>query len=249
MCEFRRTSTSRARKPHRARAKLHTAQATPPRASAQNPLHVGSNHNRRCTSRQACQWHSCATTPRAEVELGVDLFRVDLGDVVRTYIGETEKNLDRIFIATADACGIVFFDEAEALFGKRSEVHDSHDRYANIEVSFLLQKMKQFGRLAILTTNLRDNIEVALIPRQAFLVHFPLRDQTSRERIWRAVSAAPAGGAHDPQAAPRLLPVPSSPVRRDRTRRRPHRHGRHSHADRRERPRGAADVCAAGAVQ
>ncbi|MEO5814664.1 MAG: ATP-binding protein, partial [Gemmatimonadaceae bacterium] len=106
-------------------------------------------------------------------ELGVDLFRVDLAGVVSKYIGETEKNLDRIFTAAEDANGIIFFDEADALFGKRSEVHDSHDRYANIEVSYLLQKMEQFSGIAILATNLRANLDAAFIRRLAFLVHFP----------------------------------------------------------------------------
>jgi len=129
-------------------------------------------------------------TMAAEVmanELGVDLFRVDLASVVSKYIGETEKNLDRIFTAAEDANGIIFFDEADALFGKRSEVHDSHDRYANIEISYLLQKMEQFGGIAILATNLRANLDVAFVRRLAFLVHFPLPDQASRERIWRSV--------------------------------------------------------------
>jgi len=129
-------------------------------------------------------------TMAAEVlatELGVDLFRVDLAGVVSKYIGETEKNLDRVFRAAEDANGIIFFDEADALFGKRSEVHDSHDRYANIEISYLLQKMEQFGGIAILATNLRGNLDAAFVRRLAFMVHFPFPDLASRRRIWETI--------------------------------------------------------------
>jgi AAA+ superfamily predicted ATPase len=119
--------------------------------------------------------------------LGVDLFRVDLAGIVSKYIGETEKNLDRVFAAAEHANGIVFFDEADALFGKRSEVHDSHDRYANIEISYLLQKMEQFDGVAILATNLRGNLDDAFVRRLAFAVHFPFPDVPSRERIWRNI--------------------------------------------------------------
>ena len=129
-------------------------------------------------------------TMAAEVmagELGVDLFRVDLAGIISKYIGETEKNLDRVFAAAEHANGIVFFDEADALFGKRSEVHDSHDRYANIEISYLLQKMEQFDGVAILATNLRGNLDDAFVRRLAFAVHFPFPDASCRERIWRGI--------------------------------------------------------------
>jgi AAA+ superfamily predicted ATPase len=119
--------------------------------------------------------------------LGVDLFRVDLAGIVSKYIGETEKNLDRVFAAAEHANGIVFFDEADALFGKRSEVHDSHDRYANVEISYLLQKMEQFDGVAILATNLRGNLDDAFVRRLAFAVHFPFPDASYRERIWRGI--------------------------------------------------------------
>src|SRR5216683_2943655 len=89
-------------------------------------------------------------------ELGIDLYKIDLSGVVSKYIGETEKNLDRIFTAAESANAILFFDEADALFGKRSEVKDSHDRYANIEISYLLQRMEAYRGLAILTTNLKN---------------------------------------------------------------------------------------------
>lgn len=123
-------------------------------------------------------------------ELGVDLYRVDLAGVVSKYIGETEKNLDRIFAAAENANGVLLFDEADALFGKRSEVRDSHDRYANIEISYLLQKMEQFDGVAILTTNLRGNLDDAFVRRLAFAVLFPFPDAASRRRIWEGAFPA-----------------------------------------------------------
>ncbi|HEY8794125.1 MAG TPA: ATP-binding protein [Gemmatimonadaceae bacterium] len=120
-------------------------------------------------------------------ELGLDLFRIELASVVSKYIGETEKNLDRIFAAAEQANGILLFDEADALFGKRSEVRDSHDRYANLEISYLLQKMEQFDGMAILATNLRANLDEAFIRRLAFTIHFPFPDAASRLRIWTTV--------------------------------------------------------------
>ena len=110
-------------------------------------------------------------------ELGLDLYKIDLAGVVSKYIGETEKNLDRIFTAAESANAILFFDEADALFGKRSEVRDSHDRYANIEISYLLQKMEEYEGVAILATNLRQNLDEAFMRRLAFTVHFPFPDE------------------------------------------------------------------------
>jgi len=130
-------------------------------------------------------------------ELGLDLFRIELAGVVSKYIGETEKNLDRIFDAAERANGILLFDEADALFGKRSEVHDSHDRYANLEISYLLQKMEQFDGVAILATNLRGNLDEAFIRRLAFTVHFPVPDAESRKRIWAAIWPPEAPLARD----------------------------------------------------
>jgi SpoVK/Ycf46/Vps4 family AAA+-type ATPase len=106
---------------------------------------------------------------------------------VSKYIGETEKNLDHIFSAAENANAILFFDEADALFGKRSEVRDSHDRYANIEISYLLQKMEQYEGIAILATNLRRNLDDAFVRRLAFTVHYPFPDEHSRERIWAGI--------------------------------------------------------------
>jgi hypothetical protein len=120
-------------------------------------------------------------------ELDIDLYKIDLSSVVSKYIGETEKNLDRIFQAAENANAILFFDEADALFGKRSEVKDSHDRYANIEISYLLQKMEMYDGVAILATNLRQNLDEAFLRRLAFTVHFPFPDEHNRRRIWTAI--------------------------------------------------------------
>ncbi|MES2938116.1 MAG: ATP-binding protein [Pseudomonadota bacterium] len=119
-------------------------------------------------------------------DLGLDLFCVDLALVVSKYIGETEKNLDRVFEAAEGANAVLFFDEADALFGKRSEVKDAHDRYANLEIAYLLQKMEQFEGLAILATNLRQNIDDAFTRRVSFSVNFPLPQEPERRRLWRA---------------------------------------------------------------
>ena len=119
-------------------------------------------------------------------ELGLDLYRIDLAGVVSKYIGETEKNLRRVFDAAEDSGAILLFDEADALFGKRTEVKDSHDRYANIEVSYLLQRMEAYRGLAILTTNMRHAIDPAFLRRLRFIVEFPFPDAAHRARIWRA---------------------------------------------------------------
>ncbi len=117
--------------------------------------------------------------------LNLDLYRVDLSQTISKYIGETEKNLGRIFDAAEVGSVILLFDEADALFGKRSEVQDSHDRYANIEVSYLLQRMEQYRGLAILTTNLKNSLDVAFLRRLRFVVNFPFPDAAQREAIWR----------------------------------------------------------------
>ena len=117
-------------------------------------------------------------------ELGLDLYKIDLSQVVSKYIGETEKNLDRIFTAAEDANAILFFDEADALFGKRSDIKDAHDRYANIEVGYLLQKMEEYEGIAILATNLRGNLDDAFVRRMQFIVEFPFPDEQYRQRIW-----------------------------------------------------------------
>ena len=129
-------------------------------------------------------------TMAAEVlalELQLDLYRIDLSAVVSKYIGETEKNLRRVFDAAEMGGAILLFDEADALFGKRSEVKDSHDRHANIEVSYLLQRMEAYSGLAILTTNLKDALDQAFLRRLRFTVRFPFPDATQRAEIWRRV--------------------------------------------------------------
>lgn len=129
-------------------------------------------------------------TMAAEViarELKLDLYKIDLAGVVSKYIGETEKNLDRIFLAAHNANAILLFDEADAILGKRSEVRDAHDRYANLEVSYLLQKMEEHEGISILSTNLRQNLDDAFLRRLAFTVAFPFPDEPSRQRIWVAI--------------------------------------------------------------
>jgi SpoVK/Ycf46/Vps4 family AAA+-type ATPase len=132
-------------------------------------------------------------------QLGLDLFRVDLATIVSKYIGETEKNLERIFTAADGSNAILFFDEADALFGKRSEVSDSHDRYANIEVAYLLQRMEAYPGAVILATNFRRNIDDAFVRRLDFLIDFPFPEAEDRRRIWRLVlpPAAPLAGDVD----------------------------------------------------
>jgi SpoVK/Ycf46/Vps4 family AAA+-type ATPase len=120
-------------------------------------------------------------------ELGLDLYKIDLSGVVSKYIGETEKHLERIFTAAQNANAILFFDEADALFGKRSEVRDSHDRFANVEVAYLLQKMDHFEGVAILATNLRKNMDEAFVRRLCFAIDFPFPNEEQRARIWRVL--------------------------------------------------------------
>lgn len=138
-------------------------------------------------------------TMAAEVlahELQLDLYRIDLSAVVSKYIGETEKNLRRVFDAAEAGGAILLFDEADALFGKRSDVKDSHDRYANIEVSYLLQRMEAYRGLAILTTNIKDAIDSAFVRRIRFIVQFPFPDVEHRAAIWRQAfpAATPING-------------------------------------------------------
>jgi hypothetical protein len=118
-------------------------------------------------------------------ELGLDLYKIDLATVVSKYIGETEKNLARIFSAAETANAVLFFDEADALFGKRSDVRDAHDRYANIEIAYLLQRMEQYDGVAILATNLRQNVDNAFLRRLHFIIEFPMPDEAHRARMWQ----------------------------------------------------------------
>jgi hypothetical protein len=125
-------------------------------------------------------------------ELDLDLYRIDLAATVSKYIGETEKNLRRVFDAAEASGAVLLFDEADALFGKRGEVKDGHDRYANLEVAYLLQRMESYRGLAILTTNLRANVDRAFLRRLRFVVQFPFPDAAHRAEIWRRTLPAQA---------------------------------------------------------
>jgi SpoVK/Ycf46/Vps4 family AAA+-type ATPase len=118
-------------------------------------------------------------------ELGLDLYKIDLSTVISKYIGETEKNLSRIFTEAATSNAVLFFDEADALFGKRSEVRDSHDRYANIEINYLLQRMEEYEGTVILATNLRKNMDDAFVRRIQFTIEFPFPSFDQRLAIWQ----------------------------------------------------------------
>jgi SpoVK/Ycf46/Vps4 family AAA+-type ATPase len=126
-------------------------------------------------------------------ELQLDLYKIDLSGVVSKYIGETEKNLARIFQEAESSNAILFFDEADALFGKRTKISDAHDRYANIETSYLLQKMEEYEGVVILATNLRENMDEAFTRRMRFIVEFPFPDAASRQQMWQT---------HFPREAP-----------------------------------------------
>jgi hypothetical protein len=130
-------------------------------------------------------------------ELGLDVYQIDLSCVVSKYIGETEKNLSRIFAEAQDSSAVLFFDEADALFGKRSEVKDAHDRYANIETAYLLQRMEEYTGIVILATNMKQNLDEAFIRRMRFIVQFPFPTDEDRERIWHKAFPADAPMAGD----------------------------------------------------
>ncbi|MEO0564237.1 MAG: ATP-binding protein, partial [Chloroflexota bacterium] len=119
-------------------------------------------------------------------ELGLAMYRIDLSAVVSKYIGETEKNLNVIFSEAQSSNAILFFDEADAIFGKRSEVKDARDRYANIEVAYLLQQIEDYDGVAIMATNLRQNLDEAFTRRLDFMIDFPFPDEIYREKLWHA---------------------------------------------------------------
>lgn len=146
-----------------------------------------------------CGVSGTGKTMAAEVlanELRLDLYQIDLSAVVSKYIGETEENLRRVFDAAEEGGALLLFDEADALFGKRTEVRDSHDRYANIEVSYLLQRMETYRGVAILTTNMKSALDAAFLRRLRFVVDFPFPDAQQRGEIWR--HAFPAQTPLDP---------------------------------------------------
>jgi Winged helix domain, variant/ATPase family associated with various cellular activities (AAA) len=145
-------------------------------------------------------------TMAAEViaaELSLDLYKIDLSTIVSKYIGETEKNLERIFSEAQSSNAILFFDEADAIFGKRSEVKDAHDRYANIEISYLLQRMEAYDGVTILATNLRANLDEAFTRRLQFAVDMPFPDEGYRQRIWQTL--LPQGVPREPDLDLQLL--------------------------------------------
>ncbi len=148
-------------------------------------------------------------------DLGLDLYKIDLSGIVSKFIGETEKNLDRIFRASQSGNAILFFDEADALFGKRSEVKDAHDRYANVEVAYLLQKMEDHDGVVILATNLSKNMDDAFSRRMHYVVEFPLPNATHRERLWRGMfpPQAPLAPDVDFKFLSEQFPLPGGDIR------------------------------------
>ena len=148
-------------------------------------------------------------------DLGLDLYKIDLSGIVSKFIGETEKNLDRIFRASRSGNAILFFDEADALFGKRSEVKDAHDRYANIEVAYLLQKMEEHDGVVILATNLSRNMDDAFSRRMHYVVEFPLPNAVHRDRLWRGMfpPQAPLSEDVDFKFLSEQFPLPGGDIR------------------------------------
>jgi SpoVK/Ycf46/Vps4 family AAA+-type ATPase len=148
-------------------------------------------------------------------ELGLELYKIDLATVVSKYIGETEKNLARIFAEAESSNAILFFDEADALFGKRSEVKDAHDRYANLEIAYLLQRMEAYEGVVILATNLRKNMDEAFVRRLQFIVEFPFPGERERRRIWEVIWPAetPRDTTVDPGALARRFELAGGNIR------------------------------------
>ncbi|MDT7578999.1 MAG: hypothetical protein QOK35_263 [Pseudonocardiales bacterium] len=147
--------------------------------------------------------------------LGMDLYKIDLSALVSKYIGETEKNLARIFADAATSNAILFFDEADALFGKRSAVRDAHDRYANVEISYLLQRMESYDGVVVLATNLRKNMDDAFVRRLHATIDFPVPGTADRLRIWRQIwpSATPVAPDVDLDLLARTVEVPGGNIR------------------------------------
>jgi SpoVK/Ycf46/Vps4 family AAA+-type ATPase len=157
-------------------------------------------------------------TMAAEViagELGLDLYCVDLAQTISKYIGETEKGLARIFEASEGAQAVLFFDEADALFGKRTETRDAHDRYANQVVSYLLTRLESFDGITILASNLRQNIDAAFLRRMDFLVEFAQPDIPARAQIWEKHlrTGAPVAANVDPQWLAESFPISGAHIR------------------------------------
>jgi SpoVK/Ycf46/Vps4 family AAA+-type ATPase len=147
--------------------------------------------------------------------LGLDLYCIDLSQVVSKYIGETEKNLSRVFDAAEGAAAVLFFDEADGIFGKRTETRDAHDRYANLEVSYLLARLETFTGLAIMASNLRQNIDAAFLRRMDYVVEFPAPDTSARVALWQRHLRcdAPIDGDVNPGELAELFPVTGAHIR------------------------------------
>jgi SpoVK/Ycf46/Vps4 family AAA+-type ATPase len=148
-------------------------------------------------------------------DLGLEAYRIDLAGVVSKYIGETEKNLDRIFRAAEYANAVLLFDEADALFGKRSSVTDARDRYANIEIAYLLQRIESYPGIVILTTNMRQDVDQAFLRRLDFAVDFPLPGVQQRAELWRRhlPTRAPVGEDVDVEQLAAAHPLPGGAIR------------------------------------
>ncbi|WP_234388403.1 ATP-binding protein, partial [Streptomyces scabiei] len=147
-------------------------------------------------------------------ELGLDLYVVQLSSIVDKFVGETEKNLERIFTEADRTDAVLLFDEADAVFGKRSEVKDSHDKYANMESAYLLQRLESFGGIALLTTNLRANIDEAFTRRLDLVVDFPFPDTAQRLALWRhSLAAVPGADDTDPAAVARDFELAGGSIR------------------------------------
>ena len=142
-------------------------------------------------------------------ELGLNLYRIDLSQVVSKYIGETEKALAQVFDEVEAGHGLLLFDEADALFGRRSEVKDAHDRYANIEVGYLLQRLESYDGIAVLTTNLQGNMDAAFVRRLRFILHFPAPDRELRRRLWERSLPGAGVARRRPRARRARRPLPA----------------------------------------
>ncbi len=147
--------------------------------------------------------------------LGLDMYKIDLSAVVSKYIGETEKNLSRIFAEAMTSNAILFFDEADALFGKRTQVRDAHDRYANVEISYLLQKMEEYEGVVVLATNLRKNMDEAFVRRLHVTVEFPVPGMADRRRIWEQIwpAATPRDAGLDLEFLARRIELTGGSIR------------------------------------
>ncbi|MGL4651155.1 MAG: ATP-binding protein, partial [Caldilineaceae bacterium] len=145
----------------------------------------------------------------------LDVYKIDLSGMVSKYIGETEKNLEKLFSEAENSNAILFFDEADAIFGKRSEVKDAHDRYANIETSYLLQRMEAYDGVTILATNLRANLDEAFTRRLHGVIDFPFPDMAQRLQIWKALfpTTVPLGDDVDLEALARRYKIAGGSIR------------------------------------